>query len=59
MSLKSPMRLLFTALACLISVSVIGQDCEFNSINIEVIGSDEEIDGISLKTMDGHWFQVH
>ena len=50
------MRLLFTALACLISVSVIGQDCEFNSINIEVIGSDEEI-GWNI-TQDNGWALV-
>ena len=34
MSLKSPtMRLLFTALACLISVSVVGQELDFDGNN--------------------------
>ena len=31
------MRTLFAFLTCLIGVSLVGQDCEFNSINIEVI----------------------
>jgi hypothetical protein len=50
------MRLLFTALACMMSVIVVGQDCAFNSINIEVVGSDEEI-GWNI-TQDNGWALV-
>ena len=37
------MRPLFAFLTCLIGVSLVGQDCEYNSINIEVVGSDAAI----------------
>ena len=50
------MRHLFTALACLFSVILVGQDCAFNSINIEVFGSDEEI-GWNI-TQDNGWALV-
>ena len=47
------MRLLFTALGFLFSASAVGQECEFNSINIEVVGSDTEI-GWNI-TQDNGW----
>ena len=50
------MKDVLTALACLISVSVLGQDCEFNTINIEVVGADAEI-GWNI-TQDNGWSVV-
>ena len=46
------MRYLVAFLTCLIGVSLVGQDCEFNSINIEVVGSDAEI-GWSITQYNG------
>ena len=46
------MRYLISFLTCLIGVSLVGQDCEFNSINIEVVGSDAEI-GWSITQYNG------
>ena len=50
------MRTLFAFLTCLIGVSLVGQDCEFNSINIEVVGSDAAI-GWNI-TQDNGWALV-
>ena len=50
------MRPLFAFLTCLIGVSLVGQDCEYNSINIEVVGSDAAI-GWNI-TQDNGWALV-